>query len=110
MKQKKLAKRVGRIAPFYVMDLLTRAKELEAGGRSVIHMEVGEPDFITAQPIIDAQSTGTIPNGTEVLVIGRSATNRWLFIATSDGQLAWVSAGLIEPLEGQFSDLPVMAQ
>ena len=54
MKQKKLARRVGRIAPFYVMELLTRAKELEASGRSVIHMEVGEPDFVTAQPIIDA--------------------------------------------------------
>ncbi len=54
MKQKKLARRVGRIVPFYVMDLLARAKELESSGRSVIHMEVGEPDFVTAQPIIDA--------------------------------------------------------
>jgi len=54
MKQKKLARRVGRIDPFYVMDLLTRAKELEADGRSVIHMEVGEPDFVTAQPIVEA--------------------------------------------------------
>lgn len=43
-----------RIDPFYVMDLLARAKELEAQGRSVIHMEVGEPDFITAPHIVDA--------------------------------------------------------
>ncbi len=42
------------IVPFYVMDLLARAKELEASGRSVIHMEVGEPDFTTATPIIEA--------------------------------------------------------
>jgi len=36
------------------MDLLARAKQLEAEGRSVIHLEVGEPDFATARPIIDA--------------------------------------------------------
>jgi len=54
MKQNKLARRAGKIVPFYVMDLLTRAKELERSGRSVIHMEVGEPDFVTAQPIIEA--------------------------------------------------------
>ena len=43
-----------RIVPFYVMDLLARAKQLEAEGRSVIHMEVGEPDFITPEPVIEA--------------------------------------------------------
>ena len=43
-----------RIVPFYVMDLLARAKELEAEGRSVIHMEVGEPDFISPEPVIEA--------------------------------------------------------
>jgi aspartate/methionine/tyrosine aminotransferase len=42
------------IAPFHVMELLTRARQLEAEGRSVIHMEVGEPDFPTPQPILDA--------------------------------------------------------
>ncbi len=31
-----------------------RAKELEAQGRSIIHMEVGEPDFSTPDPIIQA--------------------------------------------------------
>jgi len=36
------------------MKLLERAKELEADGRSVIHMEVGEPDFTTPRPIIEA--------------------------------------------------------
>ena len=36
------------------MDLLARAGQLQAEGRSVIHLEVGEPDFATAQPIIDA--------------------------------------------------------
>jgi len=36
------------------MDLLARAKQLESEGRSVLHLEVGEPDFPTPQPIIDA--------------------------------------------------------
>lgn len=42
------------IAPFHVMALLARARELEAAGRTVIHMEIGEPDFPTAEPIIAA--------------------------------------------------------
>ncbi|HCK82685.1 MAG TPA: aminotransferase, partial [Candidatus Competibacteraceae bacterium] len=42
------------IAPFHVMALLARAKELEAEGRSVIHMEIGEPDFPTAAPLVAA--------------------------------------------------------
>lgn len=46
--------RAKKIQPFFVMDILARAKKLEAEGRSVIHLEVGEPDFPTAQPIIDA--------------------------------------------------------
>jgi len=36
------------------MQLLARARELEAAGRSIVHMEIGEPDFPTAQPICDA--------------------------------------------------------
>lgn len=54
MKQKNCAARMDKIVPFYVMDLLARAKELEARGVSVIHMEVGEPDFTTARPVIEA--------------------------------------------------------
>lgn len=50
----KTASRMDRIVPFYVMDLLARAKEYEAAGRSIIHMEVGEPDFVTADPIVEA--------------------------------------------------------
>jgi len=49
-----LARRMADIAPFHVMALLARAKELEAAGRSIIHMEIGEPDFPTAAPIIAA--------------------------------------------------------
>ncbi len=48
------ATRMQLIQPFHVMALLARARELEAAGRSVIHMEIGEPDFVTSQPLIDA--------------------------------------------------------
>src|SRR5690606_25143840 len=33
------------IEPFHVMALLARANELQALGRDVIHLEIGEPDF-----------------------------------------------------------------
>src|SRR3546814_727503 len=42
------------IEPFHVMALLARANELQAAGHDVIHLEIGEPDFTTAQPIIQA--------------------------------------------------------
>lgn len=50
----RLAKRTQGITPFYVMELLRRAKQLEAQGQDVIHMEIGEPDFATPQAIVDA--------------------------------------------------------
>lgn len=49
-----LARRMASIAPFHVMELLAKAQAMEAQGRTVIHMEIGEPDFATAQPIIAA--------------------------------------------------------
>jgi aspartate/methionine/tyrosine aminotransferase len=48
------ARRAREIEPFHVMALLARAKQLEAEGRSIIHMEIGEPDFPTPGPIRDA--------------------------------------------------------
>jgi len=48
------ARRTADIAPFHVMALLARAHELEAAGRSIVHMEIGEPDFTSAAPIIAA--------------------------------------------------------
>lgn len=49
-----LSRRALDIPPFHVMELLRRARELERQGRDIIHMEVGEPDFPTAAPIIEA--------------------------------------------------------
>ncbi|MGE5385694.1 MAG: pyridoxal phosphate-dependent aminotransferase [Betaproteobacteria bacterium] len=48
------AARTRDIAPFHVMELLARAKALEAAGRDIVHMEVGEPDFPTPEPIVRA--------------------------------------------------------
>ena len=50
----RFARRVAEIEPFHVMALLARARELEAQGRSIIHMEIGEPDFPTPDPIVRA--------------------------------------------------------
>ncbi len=49
-----LSGRSHRIQPFHVMALLARARELEAQGRDIVHMEIGEPDFPTAAPIVAA--------------------------------------------------------
>ena len=54
MAQQRWTKRVQDIQPFHVMAVLARARALEAEGRDVIHMEIGEPDFTTPEPIIQA--------------------------------------------------------
>lgn len=48
------AARIDDIAPFHVMDILARAQALEAAGRDIIHLEIGEPDFATPPPIVEA--------------------------------------------------------
>ena len=48
------AARMAGIAPFHVMDILARAQALEAAGRDIIHLEIGEPDFATPEPVVAA--------------------------------------------------------
>src|SRR5262250_3173229 len=48
------ARRMNDIAPFHVMEVQTAARALEAAGRNVVHMEIGEPDFPTPEPVIAA--------------------------------------------------------
>lgn len=48
------AQRMQQIAPFEVMEVMARAQALESAGRDLVHMEVGEPDFPTAEPIVEA--------------------------------------------------------
>jgi aspartate/methionine/tyrosine aminotransferase len=42
------------MTPFYVMEVMERSAELEREGRSIIHLEVGEPDFPTPQCVVEA--------------------------------------------------------
>jgi len=46
-----LAARMAEIEPFHVMDVQNRAHELEAQGRRIVHMEIGQPDF-SAPPLV----------------------------------------------------------
>jgi len=46
-----------KLPPFHVMEVLERAQELERTGRSIIHLEIGEPDFPTAPHICEAAMT-----------------------------------------------------
>lgn len=48
------SRRSQEIEPFHVMSLLARAQALEQAGHDVIHLEIGEPDFTTAAPIVRA--------------------------------------------------------
>src|SRR5690242_10054468 len=50
----RISRRAKEIEPFHVMELLARARELEAQGRSIVHMEIGEPDFPTPEPVVRA--------------------------------------------------------
>ncbi len=47
----KISRIGGEIQPFIVMEILERAQELERQGESIIHLEVGEPDFETPECI-----------------------------------------------------------
>ncbi len=57
------AARVAEIAPFHVMEVQTAARALEAAGRSVVHMEIGEPDFPTPAPVIAAAQRAIADGG-----------------------------------------------
>jgi len=50
----RLAKRMARLGTETAFEVLVKAKALEAQGRDIIHLEIGEPDFDTPGNIIDA--------------------------------------------------------
>ena len=51
MTEIRLAERMGRLGTESAFEVLARAKALEAAGKTVIHLEIGEPDFPTAEHI-----------------------------------------------------------
>src|SRR6202140_3210509 len=50
----KIASRISQLTGEGALAVFTRAKELEKAGRSIIHLELGEPDFHPAAPVVDA--------------------------------------------------------
>src|SRR5574341_1683488 len=50
----KLSERLARLGTETAFEVLVRARALEAQGRSVVHLEIGEPDFDTPQSITEA--------------------------------------------------------
>jgi len=50
----RLAKRMARLGTETAFEVLVKAKALEAQGRGIIHLEIGEPDFDTPRNIVDA--------------------------------------------------------
>jgi len=51
---RRIASRVSKLNGEGALAVFSRAKELEKLGRSIIHLELGEPDFHPAAPIVDA--------------------------------------------------------
>src|SRR5256886_4400967 len=50
----RLAKRMARLGTETAFEVLVNARALEAKGRDIVHLEIGEPDFDTPRNIIDA--------------------------------------------------------
>ncbi len=60
--EQRLAARMDGIAPFRVVEVMEKAWEVEATGRSVVRLVAGEPDFGTPAPVVDA-ATRAIADG-----------------------------------------------
>ena len=58
----RLAKRMARLGTETAFEVLVKARALEAKGRDIVHLEIGEPDFDTPGNIIDA-ATDALHNG-----------------------------------------------
>jgi len=111
-----VSERAKRIPPFIVMDVLERAKTLEAEGKPIIHLEIGEPDFPTPRRIINAgiaalrhekthytHSLGILPLRQEIALYYSEKYNREIFpkqiivtLGTSPALLLILSA-LLDP-------------
>src|SRR5947199_6564749 len=50
----RLAKRMARLGTETAFEVLVKARALEAKGRDIVHLEIGEPDFDTPRNIIDS--------------------------------------------------------
>lgn len=102
---RKLARRVAGIEPFRVVQILERARELERGGRHVVHFEVGEPDFPTAPTIVAA--------GVEAMSAGRTGYTQALGLPALRAAIAeryGVEANRVAVTTGASGALNLLAQ
>ncbi|GIS92895.1 MAG: hypothetical protein CM1200mP22_01320 [Dehalococcoidia bacterium] len=56
-----VAARMNNLGTESAFEVLARARALEAQGRDIIHLEIGEPDFETPQHIVEAGIKGPYP-------------------------------------------------
>jgi aspartate/methionine/tyrosine aminotransferase len=119
------AARVSEIEPFRVVEVLERATALEAAGADIVHMAAGEPDFATADPIIEAgraalargethySGAAGIPELREALsrhyadTYGLDISPRRIMITPgASGALMLIAALLIDPNDGMLMTDP----
>jgi aspartate/methionine/tyrosine aminotransferase len=111
-----LAQRTDRIEPFRVMELVKRAVALEAQGRSIVHLSIGEPDFTAPAPVtaaLEAAARGGVTQYTSALgtsqlreAISTHYAERWhvkvaperiLVTAGASAALNLACAALVDP-------------
>lgn len=93
------------------MDILARSKQMQAQGRDIIHMEIGEPDFPAPQPIMDAgiialqkqQTFYTSAQGLPELRAAISEDYAERFNCTVDGQQIFITPGASGAIQLVFS-------
>jgi aspartate aminotransferase len=66
----RIATRISQLTGEGALAVFSRAKELERMGRSIIHLELGEPDFHPAAPVVDAVRAA-VANGRDRYVATR---------------------------------------
>ncbi len=96
-----LSGRAAAMEPFRVMQVLARAQALEAAGRDVIHLEVGEPDFPTPEAVlaaaVDAMASGMVrytpAHGTAALREAIAGDYRRLYGLQIDPERVMVTSG-----------------
>jgi aspartate aminotransferase len=97
MTEIKLAERMGQLGTESAFEVLARAKALEATGKTVIHLEIGEPDFPTADHISQAAVDALLSGQTHYVPAPGIAPLRESVAAFLDrtGRLRGVSPGRV---------------
>ena len=68
----KLSERLARLGTETAFEVLVRARALEAQGKSVVHLEIGEPDFDTPAHITEAAVEALKGGATHYGPVGRA--------------------------------------